>query len=179
MTSVNKPNILVINSSVTPQTSRSSALSKEVVFNFLHDSTCSYINLGQEPHLYINDEWVTASTTLEYERTDRQKTILELSDSLIDQLKKTDIIVIEFTMYKFSLPLTLKNYFDLICRDGCTFKHTPSGSVGLLTDKRVVICTSSMGTPRRDEIEYVTAHIKRVCGIIGITDIDIITDDSL
>jgi len=170
MTSVDKQNILVINSSVGLQGYHSNALTKEVVLDLIEDrpgSRCLYLNVGEEPYPYVNDEWVTANKTPEAERTDKQKVILELSNSLINKLQLADIIVVGCPVSNCSIPVSLKNYFDLICREGYTFKNTPSGPVGLLKGKRVVICTSGSDG---DEMDFVNGHMENICGLIGLTN---------
>ncbi len=44
-----------------------------------------------------------------------------LSDTLINELKAHDIIVITAPMYNFSIPSQLKHYIDFIARAGETF----------------------------------------------------------
>ncbi|QIG07548.1 hypothetical protein GTK47_15735 [Proteus sp. ZN5] len=39
-------------------------------------------------------------------------------------------------MYNFSIPNQLKNYFDLIIRNGLTFSYTKTSKTGLITNKK-------------------------------------------
>jgi FMN-dependent NADH-azoreductase len=172
------PNILVINSSVRTTGSISRKLTGDVVDHFLrrHDgANVEYIDVGQIPFPYINDSWVTANLTPPDKRTPGQVEKLRTSDTLIAQLKKADIIVIGSPMYNFTVPATLKNYVDLICRAGHTFNYTETGPVGLLKGKRAVICVSSAGVPIGSPMDFVSGWLSQICGFIGIEDRSIIS----
>ena len=82
-------------------------------------------------------------------------------------------------MYNFSISAPLKNYFDLVCRSGHTFEYTSSGPVGLLTGKKVIICTTSAGVPSGSEMDFVTGYMKQVCKFIGLTDCSVISSNCL
>ena len=69
-------------------------------------------------------------------RTPAQQALVDLSDRLIAELKEADVILIGLPMYNFSVPSTLRAYFDHVARVGVTFKYTVKGSVGLLTGKK-------------------------------------------
>ena len=56
-----------------------------------------------------------------------------------------DVIVIGLPFYNFALPSTLKAYFDHVARAGVTFRYTESGSVGLLTGKKVYVIATRGG----------------------------------
>lgn len=180
MRNSNLLNILVVNSSVRVSDSHSGKLTDQVVLHYLQDkpgSSVKHINVGQDPYPYIDQHWVIANTTPEKERTEKQKSILSLSDLLIEQLKNADIIIFGCPMYNFSIPASLKNYFDLVCRVGHTFEYGPSGTVGLLTDKKVVVCTTSAGVPSGCENDFVTGYMKQICKFIGLTDCSIISSN--
>lgn len=68
--------------------------------------------------------------------TDKQRNAISLSNTLIQEIKDNDIIVITAPMYNFSIPNQLKNYFDLIIRNGLTFSYTKTGKTGLITNKK-------------------------------------------
>src|SRR5258708_11330813 len=50
------------------------------------------------------------------DRTGEQQAVVEFSDALIAELREADTIVIGLPMYNFSVPSTLRAYFDHIAR---------------------------------------------------------------
>ncbi len=72
----------------------------------------------------------------------RQKAILE-------QFLAADLIVIATPMWNFNAPPMLKAFIDTVLVAGKTFKYTATGPVGLVPDKKVVVCNASGGRVRR------------------------------
>ena len=79
-------------------------------------------------------------------RTPEQIAALELSDSLIAELRAADEIVIALPVYNFGVPAALKAWFDLVLRARVTFRYGPDGPVGLLEGKRATVLVASGGT---------------------------------
>ena len=127
----------------------------------------------------LNAAWLAANFTLTDDRTDMQHETLALSDSLITEIKQADTIVIGSPVYNFSVPAVLKAWVDQIARVGVTFKYTPNGPIGLLSDKRAIIVIASGGTPVGSDIDYASGYLKHIMGFIGITDVTIIAADAL
>ena len=75
------------------------------------------------PHL--DGETAAAFATPESQRADRQKHLL--ADSLIAELEKADTVVLAVPMHNFSIPSTLKAWFDHVARAGRTFRYTAQG----------------------------------------------------
>lgn len=96
---------------------------------------------------------------------------LALSQQLIDELKAADTLVIAAPMYNFSIPATLKQWIDSICRAGVSFKYTDQGPVGLLGVKRAFIVTASGGTPLGSDADFASRYLEHICKFIGITEI--------
>ena len=48
-------------------------------------------------------------------------------------------------MYNFSVPTTLRAWFDHVLRAGETFRYTEQGPQGLLTGKKVIVVESRGG----------------------------------
>lgn len=125
----------------------------------------------------ISESWVNANFTPEGDRDAAQRDTLALSDSLVEELKAADTIVIGTPVYNFGIPAALKAWVDLIARAGVTFKYSQTGPVGLLEGKRVVIAVATGGTPVGSDIDFATGYLKHVMGFIGIHDVEIIAAD--
>lgn len=127
----------------------------------------------------INEEWVGANFTPADARTDAQNTALELSDSLIGEIRAADVLVIGLPVYNFGVPAALKAWIDLISRAGVTFQYTENGPEGLLTGKRAIVAMASGGTQMGSEIDFATGYLRFILGFIGITDVEFVNADRL
>ncbi|WP_299599770.1 NAD(P)H-dependent oxidoreductase [uncultured Tateyamaria sp.] len=127
------------------------------------------------PH--INETWVNANFTPSDDRDATQRDTLALSDSLVEELKAADTIVIGAPVYNFGVPAALKAWIDLVARAGLTFKYSETGPVGLLEGKRAIIAVATGGTPVGSDIDFATGYLKHVLGFIGIHDVEVIAAD--
>ncbi|MDG2341375.1 MAG: NAD(P)H-dependent oxidoreductase [Paracoccaceae bacterium] len=127
----------------------------------------------------IDETWVGANFTPADMRTDAQTETLALSDTLIEELRAADTIIIGVPVYNFGVPTALKAWIDLIARAGETFKYTETGPVGLLESNKVYIAMASGGVPVGSPMDYATTYLKQVLNFIGLTDIEIIAADGM
>lgn len=127
----------------------------------------------------LDGAWVGANFTPADQRSDEQKQLLALSDSLVEELKQADTIVIGAPVYNFSVPSTLKAWIDLVARVGLTFQYHETGPVGLLEGKRAIIAMASGGTRAGSDIDFATTYLRHVLGFIGITDVEIVAADAM
>jgi len=127
----------------------------------------------------LTQDMVNAFYTPEDERTDAQKEELSLSNLLIKEIEDSEIIVMGIPIYNFSIPASVKAYFDLIARVGVTFKYTNMGPVGLFENKKVYVVITSGGTAFMGDGDFASGYIKYFLGFIGITDVNFISADQL
>ena len=127
----------------------------------------------------LDSAWLVANFTPADDRTDAQRNTLSLSDSLIEEIKTADTLLIGSPVYNFSVPAVLKAWIDQIARVGVTFKYTPDGPVGLLSGKRAIIVIASGGTAVGSDIDYASGYLKHIMGFIGITEVTVIAADAL
>ncbi len=127
----------------------------------------------------LDGAWVGANFTPADQRSEEQKQLLSLSDTLIEELKQADTIVIGAPIYNFSVPSTLKAWIDLVARVGVTFRYTETGPVGLLEGKRAIIAVASGGTQAGSDIDFATTYLRHVLGFIGITEVEIVAADAM
>lgn len=78
-------------------------------------------------------------------RSPQQRVTAVLADALLEELEVADIVLIGAPMYNFSVPSTLKAWFDLVSRPGRTFRYGPHGHEGLLANKTIVAVTGRGG----------------------------------
>lgn len=127
----------------------------------------------------IDGDWLAANWTPEDQRTEAQRETLALSDTLIDEIKAADTLVIGSPIYNFGIPATLKAWVDQIARAGITFKYTEAGPQGLLTGKRAIVAITSGGTQVGSEIDFASGYLRHVLGFVGITDVQFVAADQL
>ena len=100
--------------------------------------------------------------------------------NLIEEIKQADIVVIGSPMYNFSIPATLKNYFDAITKAGITFKYNEQGQpVGFLTNKKTYVIISRGGKYKEQGITFQEDYLKMQLGFIGLTDVKFIFVEGL
>ena len=80
---------------------------------------------------YLSEPWIEAAYTPEAARTPAQRAMLELSDTLIDEVLAADVILLGVPMHNFSVPATFKAWIDQISRAGKTFSYGDQGPKGL------------------------------------------------
>lgn len=127
----------------------------------------------------VDETWIGANFTPADTRTDAQKTVLALSDDLIDEVQAADVIVIGLPIYNFGVPSTFKAWIDLVARAGVTFRYSEAGPVGLLSGKRAVVVVASGGTKVGSDFDFATGYVRHVLGFIGIKDVDFVAADQL
>lgn len=170
---------LIINSSV--QTDKS--VTRKLVGELVQSLTKSSEHIVERDLAngvpLLTQEMVNAFYTPEDKRTTAQKELVAFSDILIKELQDADNIVIGAPIYNFSIPGSLKAYFDLVARVGITFKYTEKGPIGQLNNKKAFVVIASGGVGFRSEADFASDYIKQFLGFIGITDIIFIPADRL
>lgn len=101
-------------------------------------------------------------------------------DSLIDELKSADVLVIGAPMYNFTIASGLKSWIDRVAVAGKTFTYTDKGPVGLVPDKKTWIVATSGGAYRDTPIATMhVGYLKTVLNFMGIRDIDVVCAEGL
>ncbi|MGB3456616.1 MAG: NAD(P)H-dependent oxidoreductase [Litorimonas sp.] len=127
----------------------------------------------------VTESWIGASFTPEDDRTPAQADALSLSDRLVGELERADLVVLSVPIYNFSVPASLKLWIDQVARAGKTFRYTDNGPVGLLENKRAVILLASGGTQAGSDVDFATPYLKHVLGFLGIHDVETVAADQL
>lgn len=174
-------NILVVNTSPNQDGSVTRGLTKEFT-----DTLASRIDglqvvnrdLASNPPPHLDQETIGAFYTFPEERSAEQKLAVALSDTLVQEVKEADVIVIGAPMHNFGSPSSLKAYFDHIARVGETFRYTENGPEGLLKGRKVYVITARGGDYSEASpaaaMDIQTPYIKTVLGFLGITDVTFI-----
>jgi FMN-dependent NADH-azoreductase len=175
--------LLVINSSAAGRDSVSRVLVADAVSKLLEADPAAHVthrDLGENPppHLIsqtLNGVRGTATTDVEFAAR-------RLSDELIGELKAADTVVIGAPMYNFSVPTTLRAWFDHVLRAGVTFKYVDGAVRGLLGGKRVIVIESRGGLYSEgpaQAIDFQEPYLRHLLGFIGITDVTFVRAEKI
>ena len=99
--------------------------------------------------------------------------MVDLSDTLIEQIKTADTLVIAAPMYNLTIPTQLKNWIDLVARVGVTFKYTENGVQGLIESKKAIVVTTCGGLHKDSLTDGMTPYLRTVLGFVGITNVGV------
>lgn len=136
-----------------------------------------YRDFGANPPDFINEAWIAAVFTPHEQRTTEQNALLSLSDELIDEVIKADIILLSTPMYNYGMPAALKAWFDQVIRVNKTFTFDLSrGDYPLqpiLSGKTMVLITScgEFGFHTggiREKMNHLGPHIEVASQYLGI-----------
>jgi FMN-dependent NADH-azoreductase len=97
-----------------------------------------------------------------------------LSDQLIAEVRAADVIVIGAPMYNFSLPTTLRAWFDHVLRPRVTFTYTAEGPKGLVGDKPVIVIEARGGLYSEGPaaaVDFQEPYLRHLLGFIGLADV--------
>ncbi|MRV75533.1 flavodoxin family protein [Duganella sp. FT92W] len=131
-------------------------------------------HLGAQPLPPMSAEYAESLLLPYDEALDRYGEHLELSDELVAELERADIVVIASPVHNFTVPAALKLWIDLVVRNGVTFRNTPEGKVGLLRDRPVLVAVTSGGAMFRDppkQPDFFRPYLSAALGVVGLRNI--------
>ena len=172
--------IYQIDSSARKEGSTSRALAKKLL---------DKIKKPEDEVVYrdLDDEMVFVSGLTESgmkiekkDQTEHHKKMFELSDTLVKELKDSDIIIISAPIYNYGPPATLKAWSDLAARVGETFRFKADGRrEGLLQNKKAYLVITSGGTKLNSKEDFLTPWLKFILNFFGIEKIETICADQM
>lgn len=173
--------ILIINSSLQPTGGNSGALTDAYAQAAATNPAVRVItrNLTQTGPGHLSAEEMVAWMTPAHERNTEQAELAAISDTLVEEVKQADEIVLGVPMYNFGVPSVLKAWIDRIARAGVTFKYTETGPVGLLADKTVTVLAARGGQYASTPMDTQTDYLTHFFAFIGLTDIRFIYAEGL
>lgn len=136
-------------------------------------------DFATDPVPHITAERFQSFTAKAEERTPEQAAVVAYSDTLIDKLKRADVLVLALPMYNFGVPSTLKAYFDHVARAGVTFKYTPQGAVGLLKGKKAYVFAARGGLYAGTGLDTETSYVRQFLAFLGIDDVEFVYAEGL
>jgi FMN-dependent NADH-azoreductase len=174
--------LLQLNTSIYSSSGQSSRLADELVSAWRDRNPRSQVikrDLATDPVPHLTAERFAAFLSKPDERTSVQQTVVDYSNSLIDELRRADVIVLGLPMYNFGVPSALKAYFDHIARAGVTFQYTEKGPVGLLKGKKVYILAARGGQYAGTAFDTQTSYVRQFLALLGLTDVEFVYAEGL
>ncbi|MGI9202368.1 MAG: FMN-dependent NADH-azoreductase [Woeseiaceae bacterium] len=126
---------------------------------------------------HVDDDWIAANLTPAGERSPAQAAKLAFSDTLVDELRSADVIVVGVPVYNFGIPAALKAWVDMVARARLTFRYSEQGPVGLLQGKKVYLVVASGGVAVDSDSDFATPYMRHALRFLGIEDIEVIAAD--
>jgi FMN-dependent NADH-azoreductase len=111
-----------------------------------------------------------------------QREATALSESLINELRDADFVVLGCPMYNWSIPASLKAWLDQVMRLGLTFAYGENGVVGLLGDKPALVVLSRGGSydaPERAAVDMQKPYLANVLKVMGLSATYAVMEGSL
>ncbi|MCS0046559.1 MULTISPECIES: FMN-dependent NADH-azoreductase [Vibrio diabolicus subgroup] len=169
--------VLALKSSILGDYSQSNKLVEDFIKNVDQDKL-TVRDLAANP-LPVLDFAVATALRATEDLSQEQQVVVDLSDTLIEEIKAADTLVIAAPMYNFTIPTQLKNWIDLIARAGVTFKYTENGVQGLIEGKKAIVITTRGGIHKDSPTDNVTPYLRTVLGFVGITDVEFVYAEAL
>ncbi|MEI7932731.1 MAG: NAD(P)H-dependent oxidoreductase [Alphaproteobacteria bacterium] len=176
-------NILVLNSSLSGDASVSNILVADAVaaLQAAHPgASVTTRDLANDPLPHLTPATVAgvrsvASTPAEIQaRT--------LSETLLAELNAADAVVIGAPMYNFSIPSTLRAWFDHVVRPGVTFAYVDGAPRGLVANKPVIVVEARGGLYSEgpaQAVDFQEGYLRHLLGFIGLTDVTFIRAEKI
>ena len=172
-------NLLFVSASLAGKQSRSSRIARELIDSLeaeLGRIRVTERDLGDGTIRHLSGEYLQAIGTAPIHRTPRQQQLARMGDGMIEELESADVIVIAAPMYNFTIPSTLKAWFDHVTRSGRTFRYTAEGRPqGLLKDKKVYVVASRGGIYSGNSpvkaLDFQEPYLRTMLSFIGLNDV--------
>jgi len=118
--------------------------------------------------------FVEASLMPDANRTETHRAELALSETLIGELEAADAVLISTPVHNYTVPSALKAWIDLVVRPERTFRRTPTGKVGVLADRSVLVVSASGGNfdGAHAQTDFLMPYLRYVFATVGIRQVE-------
>ena len=174
--------LLQINTSMFSAGGQSSRLAQQFVDEWREGNRGARVivrDIGAEPVPHLTAERFQSFLAKPEARTSEQQAVAGFSDTLIEELRQADVIVLGLPMYNFGVPSTLKAYFDHVARSGVTFKYTEKGPQGLVTGKKVYVFAARGGLYAGTPLDTQTSYVRDFLRFLGMDDVEFVYAEGL
>ena len=133
-------------------------------------------DLVENPIPHIKNHTIAGFYTPVEQMTAELEAATALSDTLIDEIEKADIVLISCPIYNFGVPSALKAWIDHIVRIGRTFSYENGEFSGLLENKRAIVVYSYgapgyVGGGPLSSYDFMRPYLTMILNFIGIQNV--------
>ncbi|MBG9546054.1 FMN-dependent NADH-azoreductase [Cytobacillus firmus] len=107
------------------------------------------------------------------ELTAEESEAADTVNKYLNQFLDADKVVFAFPLWNLTVPAVLHTYLDYLNQAGKTFRYTPEGAVGLVTDKKVALLNARGGVYSEgpaQSVEMSLNYVKAILNFWGVTD---------
>jgi len=143
----------------------------------IKDSEVEELDLTKEvPDLFLveNLEAYIYRDYLGQVLSSEQQKALSKMDRMTEQLKSADIVVVAFPMFNFSMPATVKAWFDSVMLKGKTWNVKDGSYIGTMSGKKALALVSSGGLYKKEPMsswEHALSLAKIEFQFMGYSDV--------
>lgn len=115
----------------------------------IKNSTIEELDLAKDvPDMFLDDNLMAyiQRDYLKQSLPAEQQNLLSKMDKMTEQVKSSDIVVLAYPMFNFSMPAVVKAWFDSIMLKGQTWNAQDGKYVGLMNGKKALTIVSSGGS---------------------------------
>ncbi|MFI8744430.1 FMN-dependent NADH-azoreductase [Pseudomonas sp. NPDC077186] len=143
-------------------------------------------DVGRNPPPFIDEAWIAAAFTRPEQRSAEQHEVLRISDELIGEIARAEVIVLGTPMYNYGMPAALKAWFDQVIRVNQTFSFDLARGdyplAPIMAGKTLVILASrgefGFGPGGvREHMNHLETHIQTCAHYLGVNDSHVIAID--
>lgn len=176
------PRLLRVDASARSSRSLSRALGDRFVTEWLRRNPGDEVihrDIGKCPPPAMSEAWIAAAFIPPERRSSDQAEALAVSDELIAELRRADLIVVATPMYNYGMPSALKAWVDQVVRVNETFTFDLGrGDHPLeptLSGKTMVLLTVSgefgfSAGGMREDMNHLVPHLNTVSKYLGVID---------
>lgn len=115
----------------------------------IKNSTIEELDLVKDtPDMFLDDNLMAyiQRDYLKQSLPAEQQNLLSKMDKMTEQVKSSDIVILAYPMFNFSMPAVVKAWFDSIMLKGQTWNAQDGKYVGLMKGKKALTIVSSGGS---------------------------------
>ena len=143
------------------------------------DTQITVRDLAGAPLPHLNGATFAAFAVPADQRSDAQRALVATSDTLVQELRDADVLVLGLPMYNFGVPSSLKAYIDHVMRAGVTFSYGATGPQGLLPNKRVFILGARGGNYAGTAMDMQLPYVRQVLAFMGMVDLQVVLAEGM
>ena len=157
----------------TPRENSNTAKLVEIILNKIGTNELVVRDLVKDLPPLLNKELLNSYVKRKenLELTNNDITNLSEMDSLTNEFLDSNLVVLAYPIYNYSMPAVVKAWFDSIVQKGMTFQLENEDRQKELSKKEIFIINTSGSTQFNSSSDLSTPLVKRIFGLMGIFNV--------